>query len=242
MSKKLTTSDFQNRLNEIYGDQFIVKSDYINNVTKIDILCTHCGNVIQKSPVKMTGVTREGCYICSGKNHYKTKETLQSEVDKKFPDSYIIIGEYIKAREPLAVKRTQCGHVYNVSPDNLLRGKGCPRCSIRQSKYMDIVENYLDTHNIKYEKEKRFDDCKYIRVLPFDYYIPDFNLCIEVDGEFHYYDNTLYKYGNNNTELKLVQKRDQIKTKYCEDNDIKLLRLPYYEKDYFENILENIIC
>jgi len=51
---------------------------------------------------------------------------------------------------------------------------------------MDIVEDYFERHNIAFEKEKRFDDCRNVRVLPFDYYIPDKNLCIEVDGEFHY--------------------------------------------------------
>ena len=42
----------------------------------------------------MTGRTHEGCYICAGKNHFKTKETLQAEVDIKFPNTYEIIGEY----------------------------------------------------------------------------------------------------------------------------------------------------
>ena len=30
MSKKLTTEEFQERLNEIYGNQFVVLSEYIN--------------------------------------------------------------------------------------------------------------------------------------------------------------------------------------------------------------------
>lgn len=240
MSEKLTTEEFQNRLNKIYGNQFTVLSEYVNNETKIDILCNKCNNVIQKKPVKMTGSCKEGCYICSGKNRYKTKELLQKEVNEKFPNTYEIIGEYVKSRQPLTVKRLKCGHIYDVSPDNLLRGKGCPCCGLRQSHYMDIVESFLDNNNIEYEKEKRFDDCKYIRVLPFDYYLPKYNMCIEVDGEFHYSDNNIYLNKNNMYEKIFI--RDNIKTQYCKDNNIKLLRLPYFKELEFEEILkENLI-
>lgn len=240
MSKKLTTNEFQDRLNKIYGNQFTVKSEYINNVTKIDILCNKCNNIIQKMPVKMTGSTKEGCYICAGKNHYKTKESLQKEIDSKFPNTYKIIGEYIRARQPLTVERLTCGHIYDVAPTNLLRGRGCPRCGINHSHYMDIVESYFDNNNIEYEKEKRFKDCRHIRVLPFDYYLPKYNMCVEVDGEFHYPNNYIYK--NKHSNYIEVSIRDNIKTQYCKDNNIKLLRLPYFKESEFEKILkENLI-
>lgn len=236
MSKKLTTYEFQNRLNKIYGEnEYVVLSEYINNSTKVDILHKKCGNIIQKAPVKMTGSTKEGCYICSGKNHYKTKETLQSEIDIKFPNEYKIIGEYVNAKTPIEVYKLSCNHVYYISPDNLLRGKGCPKCWIGHSHYMQMVEDYLDKNNIKYVPEKRFDDCKNIRALPFDYYLPDFNMCIEVDGEFHYNNNNVYK--NRPEQYIKLKNRDAIKTRYCKDNNIELLRLPYFEESNFETIL-----
>ena len=76
MSKKLTTSEFQNRLNNIYGDQFIVLEEYINNETKIKIHCNKCGKDIMKAPVKMTGSEKSGCYICNKKNNYKALDYL----------------------------------------------------------------------------------------------------------------------------------------------------------------------
>lgn len=237
MSRKLTTPEFQKRLDEIYGKgEFIVLGEYVNNATNIDILHAKCGNVIHKRPVKMTGSEKEGCYICSGKNHYKTRKILQEEVDKKFPGMYKILGDYVKARQPLKVQKISCGHVYDISPDNLLRGKGCPKCSIRQSSYMDITEEYLNRHNISFIKEKTFDDCKHIRLLPFDYYLEDYNTCIEVDGEFHYPVNSAYL--NNESKYENVHMRDKIKTKYCIEHNINLIRLPYFEKDNFEEILD----
>lgn len=210
-------------------------SEYIDSQTKIDLLCHKCNNIIQKRPTKMTGAGREGCYICAGKNHYKTRESLQGEVDRKFPGAYRVIGEYVRARQPLLVERLVCGHRYNVSPDNLLRGKGCPCCGIRQSHYMDIVETFFEKNEVEYEKEKRFDDCKYVRVLPFDYYLSQYNMCIEVDGEFHYPHNNTYR--NKLSAYEEVAARDNVKTQYCKDNNIALLRLPYFKESEFEDIL-----
>jgi len=233
MTRKLTTYEFEKRLEDNFGDQFKLLSEYINNSTKVKLLCKHCGNIIYKTPKKMTSKDKpEGCYICSGENWFKTRETLQKEVDERYPNTYIIIGEYEKARKPLEVKKITCGHVFLISPDNLLRGKSCPYCSIKQSSYMNLVENILDKYGIKYTKEKTFDDCRNIRPLPFDYYVDNLNILIEVDGEFHYEEKL-----SGRQSLEEVQKRDNIKTKYCKDNNIKLVRLPYYKKENFEEIL-----
>lgn len=238
MSRKITTSEFKERLTAIYGDQFDVLSDYVNNCTKIKLRCNKCGNIIYKRPAKMTGKERESCYICSGKNHYKTRDILQNEVDKKYPNEYVVIGEYEKARKPLLVRRIRCGHEYNISPDNLLRGKGCPKCSNKQSSYMNKAEEYLNSHDIYFEKEKRFSDCVNYRILPFDYYIPSMNICIEVDGEYHYTKEDGGSSDVNSERFKQIKERDSIKTQYCINNNIKLIRLPFFEKDRFFEILD----
>lgn len=238
MSKKLTTKEFQNRLIDIYGDRFEVISEYVNNETKIKVRCKVCNSIILKKPVKMTGSTHEGCYVCSGKNKHKTTQSFIDEVNKKFPNKYEIMGEYVNARTPLNILNKFCNHTYCISPDNLLRGKGCPKCSIRQSSYMDIVENILIAHQIKFCKEKTFYGCKKDRLLPFDYYLPDFNCCIEVDGEFHY-QRGHKNFKNKHSKLNAVCERDAIKTDFCVKNNIKLIRLPYFEKEKFNLIIMN---
>ena len=37
-----------------------------------------------------------------------------------------------------------------------------------------------------FESQKRFKDCKDKRQLPFDFYLPSYNVCIEYQGEQHY--------------------------------------------------------
>lgn len=46
--------------------------------------------------------------------------------------------------------------------------------------------NLLIENNIKFISEKRFNGCKNINELPFDFYLPNQNLLIEYDGIQHF--------------------------------------------------------
>lgn len=72
--------------------------------------------------------------------------------------------------------------------------------------------------------------------MPFDFYLPEYNCCIEYDGEFHYKITTL------NNDLKSQKLHDKIKSDYCKLNNIKLVRIPYWEKDYIQEILKSAIA
>ena len=72
------------------------------------------------------------------------------------------------------------------------------------------------------------------RVLPFDFYLLDYNTCIEYDGSLHYETG----YSETQEDLEDRQKKDNIKTQYCKDHNIKLIRIPYWEFKNIENILK----
>ena len=63
----------------------------------------------------------------------------------------------------------------------------CNKCTKRQSNLEYLTQQYLDTLGVKYIAEYRFEDCRDIHALPFDFYLPNYRLCIEVDGEGHYF-------------------------------------------------------
>ncbi len=63
--------------------------------------------------------------------------------------------------------------------------------------------------------------------------LPDFNICIEFDGEFH------YKPLMGIDEFAKGYVRDEIKNKYCAENNIYLIRIPYWEKENLEKIILN---
>ena len=64
--------------------------------------------------------------------------------------------------------------------------------------------------------------------MPFDFYLPDYNTCIEYDGEQHFHtpNNKTSTYFTKE-KIDEIQYRDSIKNQYCKDNNIKLIRIPY---------------
>jgi Zn finger protein HypA/HybF involved in hydrogenase expression len=124
---------------------------------------------------------------------------------------------------------------FNQQVSNHLMGQRCPKC--KQSKGEKEIEKFLIENSIEYETQKRFNNCKNKKMLPFDFYIPSINLCIEYDGELHY--NSVEFFGGNE-HLKKTLKHDAIKSKFCKENNINLIRISYFNFQNINKILLNI--
>ena len=82
--------------------------------------------------------------------------------------------------------------------------------------------------------EHIFRDCKNKRVLPFDFYIYDYNITIEYQGIQHY--SPIEFFGGHDA-LEYVKLNDSIKLNYCKNNNINLILLNYWDFDRIEEIL-----
>lgn len=130
--------------------------------------------------------------------------------------------------------KCECGKEYITSINSFRYGKTrCDKCSNIISRYEQLVINYLRKNKIKYKRQKKFSDCRNILPLPFDFYLKDFNMLIEADGQGHYqvcnFHGCSKEQGLKSFESTKIN--DGIKTKYCKDNNINLLRIPYWEFD-----------
>ena len=61
---------------------------------------------------------------------------------------------------------------------------------------------------------------------PFDFYLPIYNMCIEYQGRQHFDD--IIGWGGSNL-LELIKKHDRIKYDFCQNNNINLLVINYYD-------------
>lgn len=116
-------------------------------------------------------------------------------------------------------------NVFEQLPYEHLRGKGCPICG--ESKGEKEIRNILLNKKINFIPQHKFDDCKNVNKLPFDFYLPDYNICIEYHGEQHY--KPIKWFGGDTVFNKLVE-RDKIKSEYCKLNNIKLFIIPYFSE------------
>lgn len=125
-----------------------------------------------------------------------------------------------------------CGKIKKVGSDLLLTNKVSSCGCIGQSFGEEKITKILNENNIKYQTEVSFETCYNPETnmpLRFDFYIEN-RYIIEFDGEQH------FKFtGGWNTEenLKKTQFRDNIKNQWCKDNNIPLIRIPYW---YLDNI------
>ena len=116
--------------------------------------------------------------------------------------------------------KCSCGRETKVLSDNLKRNntQSCGLCG--ENSHGNIkIEQLLTKAGIKFEREKRFKTCKDISYLPFDFYVNDQYL-IEYDGKQHFKDEGYFDYES-------TYAHDLIKNKWCKENNIQLIRIPY---------------
>jgi hypothetical protein len=181
-----------------------------------------------------------GCPMCGhrsiGSKLRKTIEQYRHELSEFFPH-ITVVDQYINCEAPIRhyCKIHNC--TFTTSPRNVLRGCGCSACGTQMSHGERQIVKWLTNHNIDYITQKRFADCKDLHTLPFDFYLPTRNMCIEYDGQQHFEPVDFAGKGEKWALERFIitQCHDQIKNKYCAHNKILLLRIPY-----FENIDESL--
>jgi very-short-patch-repair endonuclease len=171
------------------------------------------------------------CPKCRHRSYKKTHEEFVEEALNKRGSEYKIIGDYITNMKPIEILHVPCGKSWSPPPVKFLAGRSCPHCVDRKiSKGMKIIEEWLDKNKIQYKREVKFETCILKDHLPFDFYLEDYNLLIEYDGQMH------FRAWNGNIEkLEITKLRDQTKTKWAEMNKINLLRIKYTD-----NLLEKL--
>jgi len=99
------------------------------------------------------------------------------------------------------------------------------------------IYNYLKRKKYNFETQKKFIDCKNIHSLPFDFYLPELNTLIEFDGQQHFkISNFSLSAEINIKKFEQLQKNDKIKTEYCKNKKINLIRLD--DNELINNVME----
>jgi len=223
---------FIEKSKEKHNNKFTYENvDYINSIIKVDITCPIHGEFWQTPNSHLDG---KGCPKCSGSYmdyNYFIEKTKLIHRDKYDYSKVEYKGTNIKVKIICPIH----GEFWQ-TPHNHLKGQGCPKCN--ESKGEKIVNQTLTNFKLKFIREHKFDDCRYKYSLPFDFYIPKYNTCIEYDGEQHY--KQVDRFGGIEG-FESIQRNDKIKTQYCLDNNIKLIRIPYTEFNNIEEILNKEI-
>ncbi|RTK97161.1 MAG: hypothetical protein EKK64_02035 [Neisseriaceae bacterium] len=231
--------EFVRLAKKVHGNKFDYIEKYTNNRKNINIKCNVCENVFKQRPGSHLEGT--GCRFCVYKkliqNQPKSFFEFEQQCKKEHDNKYEYCGDYKGGKKKIKIfcKKHEEYFMQNASA-HLLKKQGCPKCNFSRGEIK--IEKFLKSKNIKFEHGKKFEDCKLKLSLPFDFYLADYNLCIEYDGQQHH---SPISYFGGVKRFKEYQKKDKIKTNYCSEKKIDLIRIPFWEYDKIEEILEKKI-
>ena len=248
-NRLMNTKIFIEKANKIHGvgKYDYSKVNYVNAHAKITIICPKHGEFFQAPNNHLMG---ENCPECGNEiKCEKLKLTLDEFIEKS--SKIHGVGRYDYSKVNYINNSTKiciiC-HNHNIPfefiqiPNAHLMGNGCPKCN--SSKGEISIRNYLTINNVKFTEQKIFKDCKYKNSLRFDFYLPQYNLCVEFDGIQHFkkvnWDGKLSE-KQMEENLQCCKIKDKIKNDYCKFHNINLLRIRYDENveekltQYFQN-------
>lgn len=221
------------------------KYDYINTKyygidNKVSVICHRKDeNGVEHGLFRQTAyhhLNGHGCPKCANEN---TKRVLTQSKKEFLVNSLKAHGkkydysksEYKNSKVRLCVICPEHGEFWVTPNDHINKKSGCPVC--KESKIEKKVRILLNDRNIDYFYVKTFDWLKYKKKLTLDFYLPEYNIAIECQGEQHFKPH-LYFGGDDN--FKLIQHRDKIKKQLCEEHN-----LPLFYINYDHNIEEKLI-
>lgn len=127
--------------------------------------------------------------------------------------------------------KCSCGNEFITSINSFQAGKmRCDECAQSISRLEIKFKSFLQENNINFLFQYTLNQCRDVLPLPFDFYLPDYKIIVEIDGEGHYYPCNFNQCSNEQAQrsFEITTKHDKIKTTFCEENGLKLIRIPYY--------------
>ena len=231
-TKLLNNHEFINYAKIIHGDKYdYSKVQYIGANKKIKIKCKKHDFIFEQKPNNHLSL-KQGCPLCSGTKKYTINEFINKS-SKIHNDKYgYQLVDYKNNKTKVTILCPKHGF-FKQTPYAHLKGNGCPTCNSSLGEI--TIERFLIENNIQYIKQHWFKDCRSILPLKFDFYLTEYNICIEFDGIYHF---TPHWSDKNNINFNSAKERDRIKDRYCEEKNIKLLRIKYDDniKEKMENI------
>ena len=226
-------NDFVKRLREVHGSSFNYdKVIYKNAFTKVILDCPEHG-LFSSLPVHLLRGT--GCPKCSiNKRAEKLKMSVEIFIEKakkvhRNTYSYEEVN-FKNLKDKVKINCKKHGYFYQEGFSHLT-GQGCPKCKSSQGE--NKIINWLINNKVKYIHQWAEHDC-IINVNPakFDFFLPDYNLIIEYDGEQHF---KPVKFGSSISDAKAQENfenlmiADFIKDDWAKTKKIKMHRIKFDE-------------
>ena len=217
---------FIKKAREIHGDKYdYSKVEYINNKTKVCIICPEHREFWMKPNAHLNG---QGCPLCGIENGIeKRRKTIEIFIEQannihnnKYDYSKV---EYVDSHTKVCIICPEHGEFWQM-PNSHLSGVGCPVC--KSSKLELKMLSFLNENHINFIYQARQMHFYWLKRQSLDFYLPDYNIAIECQGKQHFNEGN---FGSINFDFEKIYGNDVKKKNKCEENNIKLFYYTEYK-------------
>lgn len=225
--RELNKLKFLEKAKQIHEGKYdYSKVQYINANTKVCIICPEHKEFYQTPHHHLEG---HGCKKCAnvktGSSKVMPLETFIQKANLIHSNRYNYNKcTYINARTKVIITCPIHGD-FEQTPDHHLRGVGCPSCA--SSNGEKLVKGILDEYNINYIQQYEISIDTNINPSGkayIDFYLPDYNILIEYNGEQHYIQR---EYFGGELGFNKQVNRDNFIKSYAANNGIQLVEIHY---------------
>ena len=213
-----TTKDFIEKAKEVWGDTYdYSKSTYTGSKNKIEIICPKHGSFFIRPSAHI--YQQQGCRKCSiEKNSFKARSTSEEFIEKakkihgnRYDYSKV---SYVNRVTPITIICPKHGE-FQQTPRDHLDNCGCQKCNLSKGELK--VQKLIESKGINYIPQFH---SKFLGLLSYDFYLPDFKIAIEYNGKQHYIP---IEYFGGNKRLLEQQQRDSRKANISSEQGIRLI-------------------
>lgn len=231
---KKSHEDFLKEFN-ILNLNITLLGKYIDCNTKIMCRCNICDHEWETLPNNL--LNGHSCPKCAKVSPITHNEFLERIKFMDDVEDYEVLSEYKNCTTKIKFLHKKCKSVFEMTPVNFQAGQRCPIC--RESKGEKRISKFCECNNIHFVRQKTFVDLVGVNngLLSYDFYLPQYNLLIEYQGEFH--DGNLRIGFNTPQKLKSQQEHDKRKREYAKLHNIDLLEIWYWDYENIEQIIRD---
>lgn len=230
LQKQKAAQSLKNLVGQKFGKLTVIKRDESKpkgHGKPVYWVCQcDCGNVISIRGIHLkTGHTVScGCYLKQKGNHI-------NEIGNKYGKLTVI--EFVGTnKEGKALWRCTC----DCGNEKITTGKSLRKglvlsCGCLHSKGEEKINKILAQNNITFIPQYHTKTLKSDKNYPlyFDFYLPDYNIVIEYQGEQHY--NPISRGFYDEASFDELKRRDELKKEWCKTNKVKMIEIPYTDFD-----------
>lgn len=222
--EKYTIDSLKEHMLKIHPSIEILSNNYVDNDTKITVRCKVHGNVWETTAHRLSQ-QKFACRKCYDEYRAKTILNTKEKEFKIFTDSYYkplydtskikYLGNKIK----VLLICPEHGE-FHLTPNKMkTRFDGCPYC--KESILERKIRLLLIKNKINFELQKTYGWLKNKSNMFLDFYLPDYNVAIECQGEQHIINRDSIMNNRDSFENKI--ERDFLKNKQCSEHKIDVL-------------------